>query len=653
MNRVYPYKTYGPDITETFLMLILIILLNTGTVSAFELQVGHPYKPTYSLGVGYNFIRVDGSKRVIEYMEDDDSLVIEGVVAAYPLPHRLHLEVFVYSDDDLYLDTGYSYRDLILSRLVLTEFVHNTDHSLFPATGPSEERRYLDRDRGGEYDEDIKNAVFNLRFKYPGYPFHLFVRYHGYYKNGERQQRYLIGTFGTEMTVNADARRVKYETAEVKFGANGHFGPVEIEYTHGEKNFSPGGETSLSDMYPETGYRPGDVYQHNVIPEFSGSSDFIRIHTSYTGSLVSSATVGNIRHRNTFSGVKRSSLIGAGQISYIPIPELAFFLRYRYRETDEVNSDETTLYGLNSAVTTGVRKATDIKKHELSFDIRSRPFRRFNIAGSFSIADIKRSDTDGWMLLDADTVKKTFSIKAFGRILKGLKLRGQYIFTDNRRPLYNSEPERSHEVRLYGSYTLSSWMTTTLSYKIRWDRNDNLRYFDGGNDVLIEDGERNNTMQHVLFLTSFFPFEKTSFTAGFGFYRNGIRQSLLFSTFAGDGSSNPGLSVMEDGVPYNDESRIYILGVSQKINDRLDLTAGLFHTNTTGRFKTSTEPAGDIGSFSSIKVKDTELSLKLNYGFPAGMGLESIVAYERYTDGIESSNNGSAYRAMILLSKKW
>ncbi|GMT46762.1 MAG: outer membrane channel lipoprotein [bacterium] len=644
------------DITRylyVFLTFVILTILIPASPVRAEEDPDQTYSPRYSLGIGYSWSSLDGSRRAIEYRSGIKSPALKGGIEVYHLPHRFYLDFSTYEKDDLYLDTGYAYKEVMLSRLIMRELLHNLDHYRLPDLNPDEvKRKYNDRDIEGKYQADIMISDFFLRLKSPDYPVHLYTRYFRYDKKGEIQQRFLIGTFN-DMTVTSQGRQIDFRTEELTIGSNGHFGPVEIEYSHGEKNFVPGGNTVLADLYPANSLRPEDVYPHNRIPETRTSSDYIKVHSSYTGRITASASVGSVRQSNQDSSVKRDIIVGAGQLSYIAMDELSFFLRFSYRDMDEDAPATTVLKGLSNELTYEVRPALDVRRRKVSLDVRARPLRGINLTGSYSVSRKDRSDTEEWLLVNRNTTVNTLTLKVYGTLLKGVKFRTRYKYSDLKNPVYNTEPDLSHELNFYTSYSPFPGVLTVLTYNLKKDMRDNLRFIDNATDIPLEAGQRNNTTNNILGLIMLTPGEKTSLTLGCGYYRNNPRQTLMYSTFSGDGSSTPGNAIIENGVPYSDESTSYSIGITHRINDRTDISADMGQTHSKGKFRTSNPLSENIDSFSMLKVTETALSIRCSYAIINGFGIETMLGLRDYNDRIDDYNDGRFYQAILILTKRW
>ncbi len=637
--------------------LLALIVITALVLPALEARAEEPRRQTYShthtLGAGYNWSRLDGSRRVTEYGSAVKSPVLRADIELYPLPHRLYLDLSTLERDDLYLDTGYAYGEVLLSRFIMRGLTHNLDHYPLPAADPdSVTRKYNDRNAGDSYQADVTASDLFLRLKTPDYPFHLFARYFRYDKEGTVQQRFLVGYFN-DMTVTSESRRIDYRTEEVTVGSNGHFGPVEVEYTHKEKDFVPGGNKVLEDPYPATSTRPSDVYPHNLIPETRTSSDYIKAHSSYTGRITASASFGSIRQSNEDSSVRRDMTVGAGQLSFIPTDRLSFFLRFRFRELDEEGPETTALKGLSNELTYDVRPPLDVRQREASLCFRARPLRGINLTGSYSVGRKDIYGTEDWLLTDRDTTVNTLEFKAYGSLFRRLKFRTGYRYSDYGDPLYNTEPDLSHELKLYTSYTPVPGVVTVLSYKLRKERRDNLRFINTLTESPIETGQRDRTSHNILGIIMLTPGERTSVTMTCGYYRNSLRQTLLYSTFLGDGSSDPGEPITDGGVPYSDESTSYSVGITHRLNDRTDVSADAGQTFSKGRFRTGDPLADGIASFSTLRVTETSVSVKGRHEMADGFGVETILGVRDYNDRVDDYNDGRFYQAILILTKRW
>jgi hypothetical protein len=247
----------------------------------------------------------------------------------------------------------------------------------------------------------------------------------------------------------------------------------------------------------------------------------------------------------------------------------------------------------------------------------------------------------------------TVYLKFYGSILKKLKFRTQYTYSDYSTPVYNTEPDFSHDFRIRTSYSPFLWLITLLSYKYHRADRDDLLFHDEATEDVFENGERDTETHNLIGIISIAPWDKTSLTLSGGYFKNRIRQSLLFSQFISNGTFVVKESVLEDSVPYTDETVSFTAGAAHRINDRLEASTDVLYAYSRGKFSPSSDLSDGIGSFSKLKIRETGVSVKGRYEIHRGFGLESIFSYSDYDDRINDQNDGQFYRVIVALTKRW
>ena len=633
----------------------LLIFFSFGFVaSAKELKLP-TYPPTYRLSIGTSLKHLSGNPRVSEYEDISDNIYLFTDTALYPLPHRFHLFGHFLGERDYFVDTGYAYKDILLSRVVSVGFVHHTDHYPYNFKAPSPVELYEDRNIGEDYMQKVRKTRMKLRLKWPGYPYHLFLGYLNYHQTGTEQQRFLIGYFG-DMKKVSQTRKMTKDTKEVVIGTNGNLGPIEIEYSHTEKRFDSSGDTILRDNYPEINIppiisRPADNFPHNIYPDFKGHGDALKIHTSYTGQIVASYSLKGNVIRNLYSGVKRKTLRSSATFQYMPFHAFSFFLRMYYLDLEESNSDYTVLRGFSNQIRYDVRKSIDVKEKGLHLSARLRPLKELTLIPSYSIKVKDRTDTDGWILANGNTTSQTYELRMLSSPLRRLKIRAGYSHIHTQNPLYNFVPEDRDRLKLYLSYLPSPLLQLTLSYSFTHDKRGNTSYYDHFSETFYNGKDRKGTRHFVLLSASSSPICSLNITASVGYYRLKEVSTLTFKQLKGDGTPVFVSPFMEHSVPYKDRAITYMLDIFRKINQRWDVSLSLSTTHSKGYFRTSTQPLSGLGGLSKIKSRDSSLRLSSNYKVLKDTSIGVELLYESYKDNINPDLDGRLYRGLIKITK--
>jgi hypothetical protein len=618
----------------------------------------HAYRPTYEFSTGYSIINTSDSLNALEYFKYEDSLLFKSNIEIFPLPHRYHLQGFTSSNNEYYLDTGYAYSDILLSRYISVGFQHNREYYSLPSTDPSYTEfnfKNIDLTTNKNFSSEVLRHDLFLRLKVPNYPFHIFGKFKEYYQRGKLQQRYMIGYFTVKIDRVSRDRHLKLSTREIELGSNGHFGPVEIEYTHTERRSNLSGEQVLYDLYPEISETPADIYPHNLIPEFEGSSDVLKLHTSYTGRIVASLSAKRLKNRNRFSRAESKIDYYSATFTYIPNTKLSLFMRLYYIEKEHNEPEESILQGTNNIIRYPIRPSPDSIIRRVSFNLRYRPFSRAGIVGEYSITDKTRSDLDEWHLLnEKETIIQSISLRFYSRVIQKFRIRAEYSFKHYHNPFYNSEPDNSHRIKLQGNYQPAKWLILMATYHwLSKDRN-RLTYYDGGLDKVFQLSNARRIYHHNLnWLITLIPTDKVSITGGVSYFKDSVKGPLVFSRFKGDGTHNAGEPYIVGNVPYTDESVSYSIGSTLRYNDRVSISAELIHTISKGGFRTGDPQISDIASLSKLKISETELIMRSNIKLKKGLFFEPQCLYKKYNDRLVSDNSGSAFQILAFLTKKF
>ena len=498
--------------------------------------------------------------------------------------------------------------------------------------------------------QDVKKTLFTLRLKKPDYPFHVFTNYFNYYQKGSVQQRYLIGYFGN-MTKVSQSRSLKKDTTEIIVGTNGHFGPVEIEYTHSEKRFKPDGSTKLFDFYPAIGSRPADTYPHNILPVLKGSANFLRIHTSYTGQIVASATFGKETRRNEYSGVKRRIILSSGIFRYLPMHELTFLIKFSYQKTEETDSKTTVLYGLSNSLIYDVRKSIDLEKSVLYIMSRVRPFKNLTLIPSYKVEKINRSDTEDWLIANGDTTRYTYSLKILSKPLKHVNIRACYSHLHTQNPVYNAEPDRKDFFNIHLSYAPLPEISFTTSYTISYDKHKRTIYHDSLTDSYYDARDKSGRFEHLIAMLTSILGQKTTLSTGIAYNHVKEKSALVFKRFTGDNTFTFTSPYIEEYVPYKNRSITYIFDITHRLNKKIVIGTQYDVTYSKGSFSTLSDTTASIEEFSKVDLKDQRISINGQYSINQSTNIRLDLLYESYNDKINSELDGRFYKGLITISK--
>jgi hypothetical protein len=563
--------------------------------------------------IGYRWASSQDSLKAAEYIYPHSSVSLGLDLLSCPLPYRYHANAEIVSKYDFYTDAGFAFKDTVLFRDILVGVHHNLDHFPFQLAGEAPDLFYFERNAADLYSIDTVNNLLSLRLKAPDFPFHTFVSHRHIERDGTVQQRFLLGDF-SQLNKVSESRAIDWKSDAFTLGANSHLGPIEIEYAFDRAEFDPGPGNILYDNYFSADIplpRPNDTYPHNVVPETESWGHSIKLHSSYTGGIVTAATLSNLSQKNNYSQTESSTWKGSFDFSWIPDPIVGLFFKYRHTDVDMDNPTIVTLAGLNNSITYPVRQGISYAKDVFSLSSRYKPLKFLSLFANYAFSRLQREDIAEWAGVPEETDNHTIDLTARVKPLDRLKITAKYEFKNYDQPAYNTAPDRSNTLRLTSTYTPTATVNLYLEYTLALTERDALRYLNNSPAVLLESGSRDG--RHDQFLASltksFTP--SLSLTGSWFYQRWRLEQDLAYGKWLGaDGD----LPYRDSGVPYTDRTNSFALSLYYSPRQDITVTAELTHTITKGTTGYNDVVGGapfSLASFSDLKAAETSLSLDI------------------------------------------
>lgn len=599
------------------------------------------------LYTGFRWIDADLLTWDGEYEEDESSLLLGGKFEAFPLPHRYTFLGEYTGPNDYYGDFGYAFKDLVLFRDLLVGVHHNLDHYsyTYPENPPG--ATYEDRSFGDDNFVDFaKNDLF-LRLKAPDYPLHAFVKHRYVERDGSIQERFLIGYFGG-LNKKSQSRAIDWTSNDVSLGFNSHLGPVELEYAHNRFAFDPGPNSVMYDYFAAG--RPPDIYPHNVIPETESSGNTIKLHTSYTGQIVSSATLSNEQSTNNYSGAESDAWKWAYDLQWMPDPTIATFFRYRHLQTDRKNPEHIVLEGAVSRASYEVRRPISTDKDLFSLSARYRPLGRLTLNGSYDYEMRERTDVEEWAVLPESSDVHRFNLSALTKLMDTLKVKAFYKYKYYEEPSYNTEPDHYNKVGVNVSASPTAWMTTLLDYSVTVTQRSDLVYLNGSS--VVEGGDREGRTDLALGSVSFVLSPSSTLTASWAYSRWKIEQDMAYSMWNASGTTTTALPYYDRAAPYTDQANTLSLSLSTKLFSDLNMRTGLSYTLAEGEYLP--DPA-QLTALSNVETTGTvfsvELARKLMEDWEVGLKFKAGFYEDEFSDPFFERGDDELYLSLLTLKR--
>ena len=620
-----------------------------------EMDQDATYEPEGDVFLGYRFATTKDSLKAAEYIYPESSLVLGLNYLAIALPHRYHVNGELVGEDDFYLDGGFAYKDTVLLRNVLVGVRHNLNHYNYDFAGevnPLYTLAYTERDPGDSYYTNFVSNLLSLRLKAPDFPLHAFVNHRHVEKDSRVQQRFLLGYF-TDTEKVSETRSFSWRSNAIKLGANSHLGPLEIEYAFDQARFDPGGGNILYDYYPEyTGSpsRAADYYPHNVVAKTESAAHTVRVHSSYTGSVVTGATFSNLFQKNNYSKTESSISKGAFDFSWIPRPAIGVFFNYRHINVDKKTPDSFTLYNRDgdSINTYSVRQGVSYYRDVISLSSRFKPMKLLSLYANYEYSQTERSDEENWLVLPDRSAHHTVVLKANARPADRFRMTAEYEYKNYDTPSFNSIPDRSNLLRLTTTYVPTPIINIYLEYLLSVTERDRLRYYintDPPDPDILEEGSRDGRRDQVLASVTTVLTPKATFALSWYFQRWKVDQDLVYGKQPDDDPPY----FLDSGVRYSDRSNTFALSFQYIPRDDLSISTDLSHTLAWGKTGYNAVVTGT--PFSNLKTVETGFSLNIAKKFYDDweIGIRGYLGF--YEDKITDLMDGKVYSSSLLLKR--
>jgi hypothetical protein len=612
------------------------------TPASGQYQLGSPFEGDVRLGYRWNM--TSGNPMAGEYQYQHSSAAGSAVIEYDPLPQRFVLETYVQNSKDYYGELDYSYKDILMLNMTSRSLFHNLDHYSLGQDDPATLTPYFtDMSPGDLYGTSNAMNRFQVRFKTPDFPFHIYLEAKNQEKHGTIQQRF-YSSFSGGFNKLARSREIDYETQEAKATVNSHLGPVEVEYSHATKNFSDTHGKAMYDTVPGGSL----VYAHNLTPDLESSVDTVKIHSTHTGRISASATYSSGERKNTDSNTKAAFVNAAGDFGWIPTKDLTVAVKYRHYSVDQQNPDTVTaINSLGGESTYDVRNAINYQKDIMSGMVRYRATEKLTVRAEYAIESLSRDvwtgDAAGSWLLDDKITKNTARLGATYRLTNKLMLRGDISHQTAAVPansVDNTYPETSDAARGTLTWTPKSWFNWLLSGgTLREERNNlNPPFTDKWTT------ERNRILNSFTFILG----KKTSITPSYAFFQNKQTGPIAYTDDTG------GITA-EGGVPYADTAHVASLSISYALADAMLLTADVGRSWSRGSWKNAAIVDGSTGiaELTTIKLEETVASANLDVRYSKNLGTEFRYQVRKLDDILDNAQDGTNQIVLATLSYKW
>ena len=599
--------------------------------------------PAVHLHLGYRLAELSGLSEVFEYEYLEDSVTAGAELRMFMFPHRLFLDVDFANKEDYFGDLRYAYGDFVLFRWLNNSFYHNLENIRLYDYDPLTPNPAVDgtQDAAREYGISDRENKFHLMVRAPRFPLHAY--FDGFYmaKEGDTQQRNLLGSgYFNNMLLSSQSRSLDTLTSIYKFGVNSHLGLVEVDFSHTEKRFDVDKDPVLVESYGSSGVRPAGDYQLSRIPELEGSGNTLKVHSSHTGQWVASATLLQNKRENNYSGANSEVIIGTGSVRWSPLTSLALALRYTHKDLD--NESPTTLPVSYSYT---IKQPVSSKTDTLSLTGRYKPVKGLSFRAKYVFRKINRTNAGLWNLTDS-TTKNGITLTADSRLHSKVLFNVKYAYQNISDPAYNTDPEHSHTGGMQLTWLPHPKANILISYDFNHQERNNINF-----KYTDEPWYREVDMNNLFAMGTFQVSKKFTLNASYSYLQYEVLQDMVYEN---------GGALVDRHVPFDQRAHVITFGAHYRVSDALYLLGEVTTTRSEGGFSPNAddlvEPVS-IASFSRMEQRYFLLHLGAEYKVSEDLSLDLDYRFGDFEDGLDNIyddiDDGEAHIVLLSATKKW
>jgi hypothetical protein len=491
-------------------------------------------------------------------------------------------------------------------------------------------------------------------------------------RGGTDQLNYSYRSCGTHVChTNSRPREIDQRTEEFSLGADAHFGPVDLAYTHTSWTYrdnAPDPVDFFEDAkgtlmtYPATNANnPPGEYVHSVNPDIRSFSNLVKLNTNLANRTVLSLFWRGEEQENQSAGITRQSQRAEGEASHTFSQDLFSSLRlaWQHEETAELSDAARQQRLDNNKYHAGQSHQhvvePDDTQRSAELLMRWNPAPRAQVKARVRYGERERHaliEKVGTAFVDEphttrETVARLEGRYRFGGALTVDANLGQE-WTDD--PEYATENTSLTRFGAGATWAPAPLLTFQASYQGYRGENDDPEALSAAYDVPRPSYPLSRSVDGDAFSVAavLTPAATFNLTAVWMLSDNGIDQDLILGAFA-----PPGFAYYSPDTPWNGKTQTVSLRADWAANKRLTLKAeGMWIDARESYAPTFPEGAGleQIGSVEFTKVLAI-LSADVRLTELIGLTVEG--SWADYDDQADDGNDGSALGALVAVNVRW
>ncbi|KAA0891350.1 hypothetical protein [Oryzomonas rubra] len=627
------------------------------------------------LQAGYQFITPDGASAAAAPYTRLKSGAMGGFSAG-TLGSSLKLsgEGLMLHEDDYHANLFFDYGGYYRLHLETEAFWHNLLTEQLPRSATGQYATTQSAPPADGYGMRTGISQVENRIKLGNNPIHINLGYWELSRRGTDQLRFADYYFSDPQNrIVSLNRQVNQVTREGSVGADAHLGFFDIAYGFRIRDFSnqapdiryPFAVTGNGTLTPGT-------QATNVASDSRVTSHTVRVYTDMSGGLVGTAAyVLTQRESDADRGDARPSSKPsqtlhsvAGDLTYTPLKELSFALKYRRLQNDR-ESPSTVSYPYSTASgALAVRPGIDSVKDTVTLSGTFRPNQQVTYRLEYRAVLESRDNVPNSDLSPSDPTAihneyhrtHTALATASWRPLPGFRMNATYTYRTADNPEWKVSASESHKGELFATYTKNGAWGATASFITTYEQSENSASTVTPAPVASYTLPRENRSYSANTSLWFTPVERLTITANYSYLEAVTDQSLLFSNIIVD--PDPLVATT-----YRSTAHVYGIDAVYAVAEPLDLSVGVQQVRSASRFDvpvrtftlanvTGSYNTASIGTLTRLDTVETGVTARADWRISKHVGCSMNYSYRNYNSG-DALYDGSVHTTMVSLTSRW
>jgi len=637
---------------------------------------------------GYRFITPDGATAAAAPYSRLKSGV-GGGLSAGTLGSSLKLsgEALMLHDDDYHANLFFDYGGYYRLHLETEAFWHNLLMERLPQASAGQYATTQSSPPTDGYGVRTGISQVENRIKLGNNPIHINLGYWELSRRGTDQLRFGDYYFSDPQNrIVSLNRQVDQVTREGSFGADAHLGFFDIAYGFRIRDFS---NQAPDTRYPFAVTGNGALIPGNQATNVASgnrvTSHTVRLYTDMSGGLVGTAAyVLTQRENNADRGDAHASSKPeqtlqsvAGDLTYAPLKELSFALKYRRLQTNR-ESPATVSYAYSQipagtplpgvyTATPGVllvRPGIETVKDTLSLSGTFRPNQQVTCRLEYRAILESRDNVPNSDLSPGDPTAihneyrqtHTGLANVSWRPLPGFKVNAAYTYRSTDNPEWKTSASESHKGELFATYTKNGVWGTTASFITTREQSQGTASTIDPAPVATYALPRESRSYSANGSLWFSPVDRLTVTANYSYLETVADQSVLFANIITD--PNPLVATT-----YRSTAHVYGIDAVYAVAEPLDISFGVQQVRSSSRFDVPVRVftlAGVTGGFDTTGITtltrmdtvETGVTARADWRIGRYVGCTMDYSFRNYNSG-DALYDGSVHTTMVSLTSRW